>query len=334
MGCGMASPLLQPPILSYLTAVQRSTSIGVHRFFRRNKNTTRSARTVYRWQQELGDKLLVIPSVATERLGLSHLHVFVRAAGQEWLSVPYAVEASWLTNFHEQILYLHCIIPTEHERAIRAQISRLPCTSFELCTSGSGWQQFLLDQHDPLTLPIPERQEHSDVLQKTPFVVPALMESWRYPNSLPVMWQRISTTLGNSVRSFLPRTRLHPVNGKTHITATFRALEAQGLVRQQIIRYHPLLAASIEVFLTLKLGREELATFLDGVRSSLHAFECYPTTDGYFCRLLGPHRLLDVLTDPLPFPADMILFHTKRSPGVRFAYEQLFDPRSGAWRTA
>ena len=141
------------------------------------------------------------------------------------------------------------------------------------------------------------------------------------------------------LRLFLPRTRIHYVNGSTHVTKAYRLLHAEGLLRQQLIRYHPLLAASVELFLDVRIEREELCAVLEGLRHSLHAVETYPTKDGYLCRLLGPHRLLDAI---LTLPNDVrararrVLFHTKRhpTPVVRFAYEQLFNPATGSWEVS
>src|SRR3954462_9234239 len=85
------------------------------------------------------------------------------------------------------------------------------------------------------------------------------------------------------------------VNGKTHLTQAFALLHKDGLVRQQLIRYHPLLAVSVEVFLLVRLDREDTMHLLEGLRPDLHGIESYPTSDGYWCRLLGPHRLLDAI---------------------------------------
>jgi hypothetical protein len=101
----------------------------------------------------------------------------------------------------------------------------------------------------------------------------------------------------------------------------------------------PLLAVSVEVFLHVTLDRGALYEMLCVVRTSVHAIESYPTVDGYFVRLLGPHRLLDAITS---LPASvrqsctLLFFHTKRHPAarVRFAYEHLFDPKTGTWSDA
>ena len=79
-----------------------------------------------------------------------------------------------------------------------------------------------------------------------------------------------------------------------------------------------------------------MLVLLEELRHCLHAVETYPTGDGYFCRLLGPHALLDAI---MRLPAAVrerarnVYFHTKRHPApvVRFRYEVLFEPATGAW---
>ena len=332
----MVSPL-HPAVFRHLQTVQRSTNVGVFGFFRRQVAPSRSERSVYRWQRSLGDALLVVPSIAVEHLGLSHLHVFVHGPGSEWLRLPYAIEAAWVTpDLSKEVLYLRCLIPTAHETRVIASLKELACQSYHAVTSGSGWQQFLLSDDEPLELPIPDKPAANDLLVRCPFVVPAMMESWQYPNSLPILWERIHQRLGTTLRSFLPRTRIHYVNGKGHVNAAFQSLRHEGLIRQHVIRYHPLLAASIEVFVLLNIDRGRLAVFLQELRSCLHAVESYPTSDGYFCRLLGPHKLLDAIITRSPIPASRVFFHTKRypTPLVRFSYEKVFDPVTGSWRVA
>ena len=58
---------------------------------------------------------------------------------------------------------------------------------------------------------------------------------------------------------------------------------------------HPLLAASVEVFVLVRMNRDDVAILVEGLRSVLHAVETYPVSNGYWCRLLGPHRLLDAI---------------------------------------
>jgi hypothetical protein len=330
----MTKPPLHPALFRYLRSVQASDRVGLHGLLRRKSDCARSARTVYRWQRSLGNQLLVIPNVVVERLGLRHAHVFVTKPDPSWLSLPYAVEAAWVTpDFCQEVCYLHCLVPATVD--LDALLKSLPCSRYEMVWSGSGWQQFLANEEE-LFLPVPIEGSVSDVLGQAPFVVPSMMELWTYPNSLPLAWERIRQRLGTRVKDYLPRTRVRYVNGKTHLTAAFRSLKDDGLFCQHIVRYHPLLAASVEVFLLVCMEREDVTVLLRGLRPVLHAVETYPTTGGYWCRLLGPHRLLDAI---MLLPVSVrervttIHFHTKRhpSPVVRFAYETAFNPKTGAW---
>lgn len=326
---------MDPALFRYLRSVQASDRVGVHGFFQRNTAVERSARTVYRWQRNLGDQLLVIPNVLVEPLGLRHAHVLVTKPDEAWRSLPYAVEAAWVTpDFCQDVYYVHCLVPASVDFV--GLLSRLPCAGYDVVWSGSGWQQFLTDDQE-IVLPVATDAVGSDLLRRSPFIVPSMMELWTYPNSLPLAWERIRERLGSRVREYLPRMKVRYTNGKTHLTAAFRTLRDEGLFFQHIIRYHPLLAASVEVFAFVRMEREDVTILLRGLRASLHAVETYPASDGYWCRLLGPHRLLD---DIMTLPAAVrervarIHFHTKRhpSPLVRFAYEKLFDPTSGEWR--
>jgi len=191
--------------------------------------------------------------------------------------------------------------------------------------SSSGWQQFLTGTEEIL-LPIPVSVVQSDVVQRCPFILPAMMELWTYPNSLPVAWQRIQHRLGHRLKTYLPRTKLLRVNGKTHLTQAFRALRDEGLVRQHLVRYHPLLAMSVEVFALARLDRAALTNVLSDLRRVLHAIESYPTDEGYLVRLLGPYQLLDAIINlPVSIRERLgsVHFHTKRHPAplVRYEYE-------------
>ncbi len=324
-------PPLHPTVLRHLQAVQRSTRVGLHSLLRGKNTDVRSASTVYRWQRSLAEQLLVVPNVSVELLGLRHAHVFLTTPLGN-IDCPFAVEAAWITaDFCQEVLYLHCLVPVAHVTAFTTSMA-----GGTIVWSSSGWQQFLTSDEDIL-LPIPaDAVAQSDLVCQRPFVLPALMELWTYPNTLPLVWQRIHQRLGNRVKEFLPRTKIRYVNGKTHITDAFRCLQAEGLVRQQLIRYHPLLAVSVEVFVMIRLGRSDVQHVLACLRGVLHAIESYPTSDGYWCRLLGPHRLLDAI---IKLPGEirthlrLVYFHTKRHPTplVRFAYETTYDPKNKTW---
>jgi hypothetical protein len=266
---------------------------------------------------------------------LRHAHVFVTKPDPSWLDVPYAVEACWVTpDFCQEVLYLHCLVPDGTD--LVRTLAGYPCVRSEVVWSGSGWQRFL---HEDAALGIakPVPVGTSAVTRRLPFVIPAMTELWNYPNSLPLAWARIHRRLGRQLVHYLPRTRIHAVNGKMHVTSAFRVLKEEGLLQQQLIRYHPLLAASVEVFLTVRMTPDDALVFLHRLRPVLHAIETYPTSDGYWCRLLGPHQVLDAIINlPLNIREQLsgVHFHTKRhpSPVVRFRYEELFDPATGTWK--
>jgi len=322
-------PPLHPVLFRHLCEVQRSTA-PVESFFHRQQSIL-SRMSWYRMTQSLGDALLVIPSVAVERLGLVHLHVFITSPGDAWVQCPYAVEASWVTpDLCTEVLYLHCLIPAQRKDHVLSLLRTFHCDQYEAVWSSTGWQQFL-DDEDEVSIPVADPVVPSSVLREYPLVVPVVMEFWRHPNSMPLVWERLRSTLSQRLRFFLPRTKIHYVNGRLHVGAMLRHLQREGLLRQHIIRYHPLLAASVEVFLTLRMDRDDVRGLVEGLRSCLHAVESYPTSDGYLVRLLGPHRLLDaimMLPSGVRSRAGMVFFHTKRHPAprVRFAYETLFDP--------
>lgn len=326
---------LNPALFRYLRSVQHSDRVGVHGYFRRNPDALASPRSVYRWQRSLGDQLHVFPNVRAERLGLRHAHVFITQPGPGWLSCPFAIEAAWVTpDFCTEVLYLHCLVP---DGVVFATFKLFPCASAAVVWSESAWQQFLVDD-EPITLPVRTGVLDASVLRESPFLVPAVAEMHHYPNSLPLAWHRIHQSLGGRLRQFLPRTRIRYVNGKNHLTKAFALLKERGIFVQHLIRYHPLLAQSVEVFVRAQMERDALTALLERLRVVLHAVETYPTEDGYWCRLLGPHRLLDAIMH-LPAEARACLsgvhFHTKRhpSPVVRFQYESLFEPTTGTWRT-
>src|SRR5262249_49669374 len=161
----MGGPL-HPALFRYLRGVQQSTSVGLHSFCTAGP---RSARTVYRWQRSLGNQLLVVPNVSVEPLGLLHAHVFITQPVERVLSLPYAVEAAWVSpNFCQEVLYLHCLVPA---RAGAAFAARVPLLGREtrILWSSSGWQQFLIDSEAILLPVLAETVDESDVVQRFPF---------------------------------------------------------------------------------------------------------------------------------------------------------------------
>lgn len=227
----------------YLRHVQSSTLTGTHALSR-----GWSVRSVYRWHRSLGERLLVVPNIAVEALGLCHAHVFIAAPTPSDLDCDFAVEAAVVTpDLCGEVLYVHCVVPSSLRGVWRPNDRSL------VVWSGSGWQQFFTAD-EPVMLPVDGDVPVGDIARRVPLVIPALYESWSYPNSLPALWSRIRERLGERARSFVRR-RVRVVNGKSHVRDAFHALRGEGLVRQHIVRYHPLLSRSVEVFMVISAER-------------------------------------------------------------------------------
>lgn len=325
-------------ILGYLQRMQQSACISMHGFTVRD---VASVTSVYRWRRTHGDRLLAIPNVNVEYLGLLHAHIIARGPEEAWRSCPYAVEAAWITpDLLHDGLYVHCLVPASHQRAANALFATLGAQQSDVVWSGSGWQQFVRPFAD-ITIPQPIIQQTVDeeLLRRHPLVAPVLMEVWRYPNSMPMIWWRIRHHVPEKLQAYLPGQRVYPVNGKRHVRDALQALSTAGLISQHLVRYHPLFTGRTEVFLLATLDKRALVALLERLRDVLGAIETYPTSDGYFCRLLGSYELIDRLMTLAP--ADraalrIMCWHTKRHPGptVRFRYEKLFAPHNGTWRDA
>lgn len=326
------TPPLNPVLFSYLTNIQRSKIIGR---YRHERATPVSGRSIYRWHRNLGDRLLVIPVVQVEHLGLRHAHVFLKAPVEDAVSCPYAVEAAIVTaDFSTETMYLHCLVPQGHERAL-SRWAETVGTDVRVTWTGTPWQQFLTPAV-PVTLPLPVTPKiETGLLRRAPMIVPAVMEAWTYPNTLPHAWHRITRRAGNHLPSYM-RNATVSRTGWRHVGAAFEELQQAQLVNQHLVRCHPLLAMSVEVFTEWRLPREVLCNVLEKLRTFLHAVEAYPTGTGHWVRLLGPHRLLDAIANLSATARSActgFFFHTKRHPAprVRFAYEQLFNPKTGTW---
>jgi hypothetical protein len=272
---------LHPTVFRYLRSVQKADHVGKYAHLRGPNHSPPA--TVYRWHHQLGDHLLAIPNITVEALGLRHVHLFITRPDTSWLESAYAVEAAWVTNdFCKETLYLHLLLPT----TISLEAITRPAEQLHSAVSSSGWQQFLLDD-EFVQLPVDITAPCSDVVQRCPIAIPALMESWQHPNSLPLMWARIKQRLGERTKKFLKTMRVKEVNGKMYLSHAFSELRKDQLIRQHIVRYHPLLAASVEVFLQVQMERAGVTALIERLRTDLHAVETYPMTDGYFCRLLA-----------------------------------------------
>jgi hypothetical protein len=263
--------------------------------------------------------------------------VFITDPREGCLRCPYAVESSWVSpDLVQHVLYLHCLVPALHQQRATLEFAELPAAHVSVLWSGSGWQEFI-DPVKAFALPTPATSVGADpaFVRRHPLVVPVLMESWQYPNSMSMMWARMRQRDPARLRYYV-RGRLHLVNGMLHVRDAYNALSAAGMVHQQVVRYHSLLESCIEVFLTVA-SRDALLGLVRELRDVLRAVEAYPLSHGYLCRLLGLYELMDrvmLLPPDVRQALRVLYFHTKRhpSPRVAFAYEELFDPRTGTWR--
>src|SRR5690349_5721267 len=104
-------------VLAHLSRVQGASHADV----RAGLPVLPHRRTLTRWYDELGDRLVIFPTFALSPLGLGHLHVFLPDADESWLRFPYAVDHAWLTqDLARRVLYLHCIVPLAHHDCLRA----------------------------------------------------------------------------------------------------------------------------------------------------------------------------------------------------------------------
>lgn len=288
-------------------------------------------RTIYRWHHRLGSSLIVSPVFALERLGLSHVHAFVSAPRSGWEDLPYAVERVWVTpDCTTRLLYLHCVVPSAQEAVALERLRAVG--ECEVFTSGTGWQRLLPGRE--WTMPSIARcrgQGVERLLRDVPLVVPAIFEGWRETLSLDKTWQRIKERLGQHVRSYVPRQRYYATNGKRHVRAAYHALSHEGLFVQYAVHYHPRSADGVEAF--VQCDHDVAAAFVERVRDEATLLAMHPGTDRVLFRVAGSARLLPLLLDAGASRCYWVHHRaTDECPArVRFAYEKLFDPRTGSW---
>jgi len=270
----------------------------------------------------LNDTVSIYPTVTIERLGLVHYHLIIPEADETFLQCPFAVEAVWLTPdfINDTTLYLHLVVPDHNA------LPSLPSDA-QAVSSTSGWQSFLPSQ--PIAVPY-SSSTPTDLVQRNPLIVPAVFEGWGQRHSLSTLWSAITVRLGTDVRHYVRHERYREQNGRTYLRRAFQELARDQTFRQTIVRHRRL--PRIEAFILSSSS----PAWLDRVTAFVVSIEVYPTIDGTFARLEGSHDLLDAL---LALPEDVrrcvrgIWFrNAHRVARSRFAYEQLFDPRTGTWR--
>jgi hypothetical protein len=319
----------------YLAALQNATQCtGLEAFYRAQRGTMPHQRTIYRWHRRLGQQLVVAPVFATEPLGLSHVHAFLTNPAPGWDRFPYAVERAWVTSdCVTPVLYLHCVVPTAHQ-AVAEEWLRGMTESCDLVRSVTGWER--LDPHKDMNLPpvaaTPPRSAACDrVLRDTPLVVPAVFEAWGHTQSLEKTWRVIKQRLGSSVRTYLPRQHYYPTNGKQHVKHAFDVLSQEGLFVQYSVRYRPLVEGSVDAFVLI--DEQRAGEFVKRIRRDCTMIATHPGAHECLCRVAGGQQVFDAV---LEAGGSRVFWVNHRATDscpsrVRFAYEQLFDPRTGAW---
>jgi hypothetical protein len=311
---------LHPQLLAYLLDLQRAAPVTEgHRIGRPHE------RTVRRWYRDLGERLIAFPTFALDRLGLMHLHVFLKNAADDWLRFPYAVEHAWMTNdLAGRVLYLHCIVPAVHETPVQELLRELAGPGVEILSTGDG------DQDLPLLGDAPTRTPAlvgtSVLLRESPLVVPVIFEGWNQRASMPRLWTAVHDRLGNRVRDYV-RCRVRRTNGKAHVKHAYEQLTNTGHFRQQVIRYATFQEDAVELLVVLPNTRS-----LDALRPHARSIEQYEGTN-LVVRLIGTNGLFDALLALPPGSARLYFIHRQpaESPRVRFCYEFLFDPKPGIW---
>src|SRR5581483_4295716 len=144
-------------------------------------------RSVYRWMARMRHHAAYQPRVAFAALGLVHAHLFIRQPGQKWFEYPYAIDRAWtIDQPGRNVLYLHCLIPSQHAAQIPAS-GRI--TSI---TTSDGWQDLapLADALDEQGRPIIQQRtaqlaswNGTRLDQIDPFVVPVACEL-QHPRSM------------------------------------------------------------------------------------------------------------------------------------------------------
>jgi hypothetical protein len=169
----------QPNLMRFLQELHRSDHTAGIEEWLRSQPSLATVRSVYRWQDELGDDLLYYPTVAYTALGLTHLHVIIDEPRRAWTVLPYAIRASWLTHHPGmRALYVHCLVPARDVPALRAVLDAMASPDADRVTvlaTGDGWQA--LDTGAPITLAPPACLGVWEAVERYPLLVPVICES-------------------------------------------------------------------------------------------------------------------------------------------------------------
>lgn len=319
-------------VLAYVRALHQQT-------LARGLEGQQPRTTLYRWHRTLGKRLHYYPNISFAALGFTHVHAFVRNAGDHWYTFPYAIERAWTTDHPgRHTLYLHCLIPTVTKMDECLAGWRRPGETLTTITTGDGWQSLVdlprvLDRSGRVlpgatlehSTPTPWRG--TTALPTTyPLAIPVLAELVAERRSLPALWQSIYDRFGPNVWRFIPpRTRRVVHNGKRYARDVLRLLNAEGLVRQHIVRYTPLHEQHLEVLLITNS-----TTKLRTIAQHAPVLETYPAPNGtQLVRALGDVQLLKAVIASGERWWILEDERTESAPTVRLAYEKVFEP--GGW---
>lgn len=281
-------------------------------------------RTIYRWHQTLGNRLVTYPSIAVETLGLSHLFVFANDQIEAWTSFPYAVETALVSaDCTTRLLYVHAVVPDDHREAVTSLLrSRCGC---QFVWGNTGWEHLGLCRGEVLPSRF-EAPRSGAALRVCPLVVPVVFEHWGRQHSLQSLWNAIHQRLGDGVASYVGR-RHYTTNGKRHVRQAYRALMQDGAFRQHIVRYQPLTDGALRVLVVASWTEEVLRSFVQRAQAHIALLVLHPTATGWLLRIVGDPHMLDLVMDAQP---DGVYF-VREETSARFRYEELFDPAHRSW---
>jgi hypothetical protein len=321
---------------AFLTALQHATSYhGLESFHELGRDDLPAERTIYRWQQAVGENLTYFPSIAWQPLGLTHAHLFITNATDEWFTFPFAIDAAWLARSPvERVLYLHCLVPIEHETAFARLLDELRllgiAATIKAYFTGDSWQDHDEPRRPPLVPPGSALREHA-------FLIPVACENQERRLSLHDLWTTIYGRLGHRTWFYLPHQRRLKTNGKRYVKQAFAGMNQAQLFRQLVTRNRLDLEMNVEVFLLLDPAAavDEIAVRLQAHSVSVeHAVGRRES----LVRALGGVRLLYAimaLPERLTLGSTGLLLDRNRTLAeptrVRFCYELLFNPNQAQW---
>lgn len=265
------------------------------------------------------------PSFWVEALGLAHLFLFADEGTADLRSLPFAVEAAWVSpDCTSRLLFIHAVVPNVHRERIAAWLDRIGNCRY--AWAGTGWEYAAVFGAEPLpTTWVPACTPNA--LEECPLAVAVVFETWGRRRSLDGIWRTIQQRLGGRVREYVGR-RYYATNGKAHVRFALQTLAEHGAFRQYVVRYRPLLKDTVQLLVLGSWTEPELRTLLADIAHDTVMSVAYPTTAGWLLQLAGRPRLIERVMDAR---ADAVYFLREEVP-ARFRYEDLFVPSTKSWR--